>query len=69
MVKSAREVLSGVVQKPVEDLALLEAPLHRGVAHELQFTRLGYRDAAHRFLVATAKRSRILLLLQRTNGF
>jgi PIN domain nuclease of toxin-antitoxin system len=39
----------------VEDLALIEAPLHWGVAHELRFTLLGHRDQADRFLVATAK--------------
>jgi PIN domain nuclease of toxin-antitoxin system len=41
--------------KSVEDLALIEAPLRWGVAHELRFTLLGHRDLADRFLVATAK--------------
>ena len=39
----------------VEDLELIEAPLHWAVAHELRFTLLGHRDPADRFLVATAK--------------
>jgi PIN domain nuclease of toxin-antitoxin system len=42
-------------KKSVEDLALIEAPLRWGVAHELRFTLLGHRDLADRFLVATAK--------------
>jgi PIN domain nuclease of toxin-antitoxin system len=42
-------------KKSVEDLALMEAPLRWGVAHELRFTLLGHRDPADRFLVATAK--------------
>ena len=39
----------------VEDLELIEAPLHWEVAHELRFTLLSHRDPADRFLVATAK--------------
>jgi PIN domain nuclease of toxin-antitoxin system len=39
----------------VEDLELIEAPLHWAVADELRFTLLGHRDPADRFLVATAK--------------
>jgi PIN domain nuclease of toxin-antitoxin system len=39
----------------VEDLGLIEAPLHWTVAHELRFTMLNHRDPADRFLVATAK--------------
>jgi PIN domain nuclease of toxin-antitoxin system len=39
----------------VEDLALIEAPIHWAVAYELRFTLLGHRDQADRFLVATAK--------------
>jgi PIN domain nuclease of toxin-antitoxin system len=39
----------------VEDLGLIEAPLHWAVAHELRFTMLSHRDPADRFLVATAK--------------
>jgi PIN domain nuclease of toxin-antitoxin system len=42
-------------KRSVEDLALVEAPLHWGVAHELQLTRLEQRDPADRFLIATAK--------------
>ena len=42
-------------KKSVEDLELIEAPLHWGIAHELRFTMLGHRDPADRFLVATAK--------------
>jgi PIN domain nuclease of toxin-antitoxin system len=42
-------------KRSVEDLTLIEAPLHWGVAHELRFTLLGHRDPADRFLVATAK--------------
>ena len=38
-----------------QDLNLFEAPLTWEVAHELQFTMLGYRDPGDRFLVATAK--------------
>jgi PIN domain nuclease of toxin-antitoxin system len=39
----------------VEDLELIEAPLHWAAAHELRFTLPGHRDPADRFLVATAK--------------
>jgi PIN domain nuclease of toxin-antitoxin system len=42
-------------KQSVADLALLEAPLHWTVAHELRFTSLGHRDPADRFLVVTAK--------------
>jgi PIN domain nuclease of toxin-antitoxin system len=42
-------------KRSVAELALLEAPLHWRVAHELRFTMLGHRDPADRFLVATAK--------------
>lgn len=42
-------------KQSVAGLALLEAPLHWRVAHELRFTMLGHRDPADRFLVATAK--------------
>jgi PIN domain nuclease of toxin-antitoxin system len=42
-------------KKSVEDLALIEAPLDWGVAHELRLTRLEHRDPADRFLIATAK--------------
>lgn len=41
-------------QQSVEDLALVEASLDRGVAHELRFTP-GHGDPADRFLIATAK--------------
>lgn len=42
-------------KRSVEDLELIEAPVHWAVAHELRFTLLGHRDPADRFLVATAK--------------
>jgi PIN domain nuclease of toxin-antitoxin system len=42
-------------QKSVEGLALVEAPLDWGVAHELRLTLQGHRDPADRFLIATAK--------------
>jgi PIN domain nuclease of toxin-antitoxin system len=42
-------------KQSVENLALVEAPLPWGVAHELRFTLSGHRDPADRFLVATAK--------------
>jgi PIN domain nuclease of toxin-antitoxin system len=52
---SLRQDFGEWFKKSVEDLALIEAPLHWGVAHELRFTLLGQRDPADRFLVATAK--------------
>jgi PIN domain nuclease of toxin-antitoxin system len=50
-----REDFGEWFKRSVEDLSLLEAPLHWEVAHELRFTLLGHRDPADRFLVATAK--------------
>jgi PIN domain nuclease of toxin-antitoxin system len=38
-----------------KELSLREAPFSWAVAHELRFTLLGHRDAADRFLVATAR--------------
>jgi PIN domain nuclease of toxin-antitoxin system len=39
----------------VTDLQLHEATITWEVAHELRYTKLGHRDPADRFLVATAK--------------
>jgi PIN domain nuclease of toxin-antitoxin system len=39
----------------MNELGLQEAAFTSAVAHELRFTRLGYRDPGDRFLVATAK--------------
>jgi PIN domain nuclease of toxin-antitoxin system len=37
------------------ELGLIELPLSWEIAHEIQYTALGYRDPGDRFLVATAK--------------
>ena len=42
-------------KKSIADLDVQEAPLRWEVAHELRSIRLGYKDPADRFLVATAK--------------
>jgi len=49
-------------KKSVEELALIEAPLDWGVAHELRLTRLEHRDPADRFLIATAQAYRLTLV-------
>lgn len=42
-------------KKSKQDLDLLEAPFAWEVAHELRFVRLGHKDPADHFLVATAR--------------